>query len=453
MQLHERLSSSSRPAANYEPAPDPFAELKNRIHFAVIGNLGPELFNADMDAPHMRERVLSDIASHMSGETGIAREDRERLLGEIADDILGHGPLERPLADESVTEIMINGPHEVWVEREGRLHQTSVRFTDESHLRRVINKIVAQVGRRIDESSPMVDARLPDGSRVNAVLPPLSLSGPIVTIRKFSKRRLNLDDLVKLGTLGRDTVDLLERCVQAELNVLISGGTGSGKTTLLNAASTAIPEEDRIVTIEDAAELRLNQRHVLRLEARPKNIEGEGEIPIRALVRNSLRMRPDRIIVGEVRGAEALDMLQAMNTGHDGSLCTVHANSPRDALSRIETMVLMAGYDLPVRAIRQQVASALDLIIHLERLQDGSRKVTAITEVQRMESDIITLQNVFEFEMEGITSDGKVTGSFRPTGLRPTFFHKFEKRGIEIPSGMFRDGAHAAAGFMAAAPR
>jgi pilus assembly protein CpaF len=442
MQLHERLSKNGGQAAVTKER-DPFAEVKNRIHFAVIGNLGPELFNADMDVPHMRERVMTDIKSQLDDETGIAREDRERLVGEIADDILGHGPLERPLADDSVTEVMINGPYDVWVEREGRLHQTNVQFTDESHLRRVINKIVAQVGRRIDESSPMVDARLPDGSRVNAVLPPLSLSGPIVTIRKFSKRRLTLDDMVKLGTLSPDTIDFIDRCVRAELNILISGGTGSGKTTLLNAASTTIPDEDRIVTIEDAAELRLKQRHVLRLEARPKNIEGEGEVPIRALVRNSLRMRPDRIIVGEVRGAEALDMLQAMNTGHDGSLCTVHANSPRDALSRIETMVLMSGYDLPVRAIRQQVASALDLIIHLERLQDGSRKVTAITEVQRMESDVITLQNVFEYQMEGIGADGKVAGKFRPTGLRPTFFHKFEKRGVEVPSTMAPETAPA----------
>jgi pilus assembly protein CpaF len=299
----------------------------------------------------------------------------------------------------------------------------------------------------------MVDARLPDGSRVNAVLPPLSLSGPLVTIRKFSKRRLTLTDLVQLGTLSTDTVDFLDLCIQSELNVLISGGTGSGKTTLLNAASTAIPDDDRIVTIEDAAELRLNQRHVLRLEARPKNIEGEGEVPIRSLVRNSLRMRPDRIIVGEVRGAEALDMLQAMNTGHDGSLCTVHANSPRDALSRIETMVLMSGYDLPVRAIRQQVASALDLIIHLERLQDGSRKVTAITEVQGMESDVITLQNVFEFQVEGVAADGKVTGCFRPTGLRPAFIHKFEKRWVELPSGMFREGPRVAPDFSRPAGR
>jgi pilus assembly protein CpaF len=284
-----------------------------------------------------------------------------------------------------------------------------------------------------------VDARLPDGSRINAVIPPLSLSGPLLTIRKFSKKRLDMNDLIRLGTLSTETVEFLQRCVLAQLNILISGGTGSGKTTLLNALSTAIPDADRIVTIEDAAELRLNQRHVLRLESRPKNIEGEGEIAIRELVRNSLRMRPDRIIVGEVRGAEALDMLQAMNTGHDGSLSTVHANTPRDALSRIETMVLMAGYDLPVRAIRQQVASAIDMILHLERLEDGGRRVTAITEVQRMESEVITLQDIFEFKIREITSERIIVGSLQPTGLRPAFISKFEKRGVSLPVGLFMD--------------
>jgi pilus assembly protein CpaF len=438
MDLHERLSVA-RQAAPQPQKGDSFAEVKNRVHFAVIGGLGPQLFNAEMDAEALRERVMTDIRSQLAQEEGLARDDRERIESEIADDILGHGPLERPLADESVTEIMINGPFDTWVERQGRLYETSIRFTDESHLRRIINKIVAQVGRRIDESSPMVDARLPDGSRVNAVLPPLSLSGPLVTIRKFSTKRLDLNDLVKLGTLTPETLDFLERCVLAELNVLISGGTGSGKTTLLNAMSTTIPESQRIVTIEDAAELRLNQRHVLRLESRPKNIEGEGEISIRALVRNSLRMRPDRIVVGEVRGAETLDMLQAMNTGHDGSLCTVHANSPRDALSRLETMVLMAGYDLPVRAIRQQIASALDLIVHLERLHDGSRRVTNITEVQRMESDVITLQDLFDFKVDKVKDDGVVLGTLRATGLRPTFLAKFEKHGITLPGGLFGD--------------
>jgi pilus assembly protein CpaF len=386
--------------------------------------------------------VINDIRDHLAQESGIARDDRERLVAEIADDILGHGPLERLLADDSITEIMVNGPFDIWVERQGRLYETTVRFADESQLRRIINKMVAQVGRRIDESSPMVDARLPDGSRVNAIIPPLSLTGPVVTIRKFSRHRLDLTELIKLGTMSTESVEFLQRAVLAELNILISGGTGTGKTTLLNALSSAIPDADRIVTIEDAAELQLNQRHVLRLEARQKNIEGEGEVAIRDLVRNSLRMRPDRIVVGEVRGAEALDMLQAMNTGHDGSLTTVHANSPRDALARIETMVLMAGFELPVRAIRQHVSSALDLIVHLERLEDGVRRVTAITEIQRMESDVITLQDLFQFKVERVTPDRHVVGSLSPTGLRPAFLHKFEKRGISLPTALFGGPRH-----------
>jgi pilus assembly protein CpaF len=438
MDLQERLAGRS---SVVDAAPsDVFAEVKNRVHLAVIGDLGPQLFNAEMNPLVLRERVLTDIRGQLEREEGIARADRERLVGEIADDILGHGPLERLLDDDSVTEIMVNGPFDIWVERKGRLQETTARFSDESHLRRIINKMVAQVGRRIDESSPMVDARLPDGSRVNAVIPPLSLSGPLVSIRKFSKQRLNPADLVKLGTLSNETVEFVQRCVQAELNILVAGGTGSGKTTLLNALSTAIPGDDRIVTIEDAAELRLNQRHVLRLEARPKNIEGQGEIGIRELVRNSLRMRPDRIIVGEVRGAEALDMLQAMNTGHEGSLSTIHANSPRDALARVETMVLMAGYDLPVKAIRQQVASALDLIIQLERLQDGSRRVVSITEVGRMESDVITLSELFRFKVEEVQADRTVTGNLSSTGLRPTFLEKFEHRGITLPHSLFSNG-------------
>ena len=435
MELHERLSATHPAPAT--SGPDPFADVKNRIHLAVIGELGPRLFNVSMDPQQLRDRVVSDIKSHLAQEAGISRDDRDRLTAEICDDILGHGPLERLLADDSVTEIMVNGPFDVWVERQGLLYETSVHFNDDSHLRRIINKMVAQVGRRIDESSPMVDARLPDGSRVNAVIPPLSLSGPLVTIRKFGRTRLMLDDMVKIGTLSLETVEFLKRCVRAELNILISGGTGTGKTTLLNALSTAIPDSDRIVTIEDAAELKLNQRHVLRLESRPKNIEGEGEIPIRELLRNSLRMRPDRIIVGEVRGPEALDMLQAMNTGHDGSLSTVHSNSTRDALSRIETMVLMAGYDLPMRAIRGQISSALDLIVHLERLEDGTRRVTAVTEVQRMESDVITLQDIFQFKVQSVTPERVVIGSLEATGLRPAFLHKFEKRGVELPLSLF----------------
>src|SRR3954464_6585915 len=436
MELHERLSTA--PPVAPTSGQDPFSELKDRIHLAVIGDLGPQLFNVSIDPESLRERVVTDIRNQLSRETGIARDDRDRLTHEIADDILGHGPLERLLADDSVTEIMVNGPFDIWVERQGRLYETTVRFNDESHLRRIINKMVAQVGRRIDESSPMVDARLPDGSRVNAVIPPLSLSGPLITIRKFSRRRLTLDDMIKMGTLSQETVEFLQRCIKAQLNMLISGGTGSGKTTLLNALSTAIPNEERIVTIEDAAELRLNQDHVLRLESRPRDLAGENEIPIRALVRNSLRMRPDRIIVGEVRGAEALDMLQAMNTGHDGSLSTIHSNTPRDALARVETMVLMAGYDLPVRAIREQVSSALECIIHLERLEDGSRRVTSVLEVQGMESDVITLQELFKFQVDEVTRDGAVVGGLRATGLRPKFLQKFEKRGVALPLGLFQ---------------
>jgi pilus assembly protein CpaF len=434
MELHERLNTS-KPITG---ANDPFAEVKSRVHFTVIGDLGPQLYNVSMDPEALRERVLADVRDQLAQETGISRDDRQRIALEIADDILGHGPLERLLADESVTEIMVNGPHEIWIERAGRLSQSDVQFNDEWHLRRILNKMVAQVGRRIDDTSPMVDARLPDGSRVNAVIPPLSLSGPLITIRKFSRRRLTLDDMIKMGTLSQETVELLQRCIKAQLNMLISGGTGSGKTTLLNALSTAIPNEERIVTIEDAAELRLNQDHVLRLEARPKDLAGENEIPIRSLVRNSLRMRPDRIIVGEVRGAEALDMLQAMNTGHDGSLSTIHANTARDALARVETMVLMAGYDLPVRAIREQVSSALECIIHLERLEDGSRRVTSVTEVQGMESDVITLQDLFKFQIDEVTRDGTIVGGLRATGLRPQFLHKFEKRGVALPLGLFQ---------------
>jgi pilus assembly protein CpaF len=436
MELHERLSQPPEdPASRFSL---PFTDLKNRVHFALIEELGRQLFTTELDPAALRVRVMEEVRERLSKETGISREDRLRLINELTDDILGHGPLERLLADDTVTEIMVNGPHEVWVERGGRLHKTPVRFGDESHLRRIINKIVAQVGRRIDESSPMVDARLPDGSRVNAMLPPLSLTGPLLTIRKFGGERLDLAAITASGSLTPDTAELLASCIQAGLNMLISGGTGAGKTTLLNALSGFIPDSERIVTIEDAAELRLNQRHVLRLESRPQNIEGGGEVTIRDLVRNSLRMRPDRIVVGEVRGAEALDMLQAMNTGHDGSLSTVHANSPRDALARIETMVLMAGFDLPLRAIRQQISAAIDLVVQVERLHDGARRVVAITEVQRMEADMITLQDLYLYHVDGVGSDRarSVVGSLIGTGLRPTFLEKFERRGIEIPVGL-----------------
>jgi pilus assembly protein CpaF len=442
MELAQRLTGGEAPARP-NGWRDPFWEVKDRIHKAVISGLGPQLFNTETDPATLRGRVSGDVTAALATEPGIARSDRERLVRELTDDILGHGPLERLLADDTITEIMVNGPHEIWIERQGKLYRTDVAFTDESHLRRIIVKMVAQAGRRVDESIPMTDARLADGSRLNAVLPPLSLSGALLTIRKFPKRRLNATDMARLGTLTEETVDFLDRCVRARLNVLISGGTGTGKTTLLNVMSGSIPEEDRVVTIEETAELQLHQAHVLRLEARNRNSEGEGEVTIRDLVRNSLRMRPDRIVVGEVRGAEALDMLQAMNTGHDGSLCTLHANTPRDALARCETMVLMAGYDLPVRAIRQQVSSALDLIVHLSRVRDGTRRVMAISEVMRMESDVITLQEIFTFKQQQITGDGKVIGRLMATGLRPSFLDKFERYGVSLESAMFNGNAPA----------
>jgi pilus assembly protein CpaF len=431
MELRERIAAV-RPFP--EETPDhAFVEVRDRVHAELIAALGPQLADADVEPALLRERVRAQVRARLAAERGLSAGDRDRLVDEVTDDTLGHGPIEKLLADDSISEIMVNGARDIWIERRGRLYQTGVRFTDEAHLRRIITKIAGQVGRRVDESSPMLDARLPDGSRINAVLPPLSLSGSLLTIRKFGRERFSLDDMVRLGTLTREAVELLQACLHAELNILISGGTGSGKTTLLNAMSGEIPSQERIVTIEDAAELRLNQAHVLRLEARPANIEGEGLVTIRELVRNALRMRPDRIVVGEVRGAEALDMLQAMNTGHDGSLSTAHANSPRDALARIETMVLMAGYDLPVRAIRQQVASALDLIVHIERLSDGTRRVVAITEVLRMEGDVITTQDLFTFEVGDVTSEGSVVGELRWSGLHPVFAPKLERRGVKLP--------------------
>ena len=437
MDLSERLANGkpTQPAVFV----DPFAEVKDRVHKAVIAGLGPRLFNAQTDVATLRDRVEADVAEQLRQEAELSRLDRERLAIDIADDILGHGPLERLLADDTITEIMVNGPAEVWIERQGQLHQTTVRFSDDSHLRRIITKMVAQAGRRVDESHPMVDARLPDGSRMNAVLPPLSLSGALLTIRKFPKRRLDGNDLIRLGSISSEAMEFVSRCVKARLNVLISGGTASGKTTLLNIASASIPEEDRVVTIEETAELQLHQQHVLKLETRMPNAEGKGEVTIRELVRNSLRMRPDRIIVGEVRGAEALDMLQAMNTGHDGSLCTLHANTPRDALSRLETMTLMAGYELPIRAIRQQASSAFDVIVHLERMRDRSRRITAISEVQRMESEMITLQDLYVFEQDEITPDGAVVGKLAPTGLRPAFLDRFHKYGVPLPTSLFNE--------------
>ncbi|WP_249021650.1 CpaF family protein [Conexibacter sp. S30A1] len=433
MELRERLAGMPTSGPTDSAASDSFVELKDRIHTAIISELGPRLYNEALSQKALREVVLADVRQRLGQERGLATADRERLVQEIANDTLGHGPIEPLLQDDTVTEVMVNGPSDVWVERSGRIEKTGVRFTDEHHLRRIINKIVAQVGRRVDESSPMVDARLPDGSRVNAVLPPLSLTGPLLTIRKFSKNRWDLGDLVRIGSLSVAAREFLEAAIRAELNILIAGGTGSGKTTLLNALSSAIPDDQRIVTIEDAAELRLNQAHVLRLEARPKNVEGQGEVPIRELVRNSLRMRPDRIIVGEVRGAEALDMLQAMNTGHDGSLSTCHANTPRDAVARIESMVLMAGIDFPMRAVRQQLSRALDLIVQIERFNDGGRRITSITEVQRMEGETVTLQDIFEYRIDKESGDGK--GQLVYSGLRPTCA-KFERNGVRLPAYM-----------------
>ncbi|MBV9820227.1 MAG: CpaF family protein [Solirubrobacterales bacterium] len=433
MQLHERLSNGHG-TETPERFAIPFSEMKTRVHLALIEDLGRQLFNTSLDSATLRARVQDELRERLSREPGLSREDREQIAVELTADIVGHGPLERLLEDDTVTEIMVNGPYDVWVERAGRLSRTPVRFSDDGHLQRIISKMVAQVGRRIDEASPMVDARLPDGSRINATIPPLSLTGPLLTIRKFGQQRLDMGALIALGALEARSAELLQRCVEARLNILIAGGTGSGKTTMLNSLSASIPEGERIVTIEDAAELSLSQRHVLRLEARPKNIEGEGEISIRDLVRNSLRMRPDRIVVGEVRGAEALDMLQAMNTGHDGSLSTLHANTPRDALARLETMVLMSGYDLPLRAIREQIASAIDLLVQIERMSDGSRRVVAVTEVQRMEADVVTLQDLFTFHVESVAATNHIVGSLRSTGLRPGFLDKFARRGVEIPA-------------------
>jgi pilus assembly protein CpaF len=437
VELHERLSNSGAPSVALDAGErDPFARLKNRVHLSLVSELGPEL--ADVaDSAEIRDRVTAGIMAELQQEAGLSRNDRDRIAGEIADDIFGYGPLERLLSDKTISEIMVNGHDQIWIERDGLLSQTELRFADEAQLRRIIIKMVGQVGRRIDESSPLVDARLPDGSRVNAIIPPLSLSGPVLTVRRFDQERFDLAELIRIDTFPQAAADFLCACIQADLNILISGGTGTGKTTMLNALSAAVPERDRIVTIEDAAELQLKQKHVIRLESRPKNIEGEGEVTIRDLVRNSLRMRPDRIIVGEVRGAEALDMLQAMNTGHEGSLSTIHANSARDALNRLETMVLMSGYDLPVRAIRHHVSSALDLIIQIERLDDGTRHVTLITEVQRMEAEVITLQNLFEFKIDHVGEDRKVVGHLRSTGLRPTFLPKFERHGLKLPDDMF----------------
>ncbi|GAB4253675.1 MAG: CpaF family protein [Thermoleophilia bacterium] len=420
-------------------AADRREELITRIHSAVIHDLGSRLYRGDLADGDLQRRVRQAVEEKLAGEgIPLPRSERVEMVEALVAEIIGYGPIEEFLRDPTVTEVMVNGHKHIYVEREGKIYETDKRFRDDGHLRRIIQKIVGQVGRRVDESSPYVDARLPDGSRVNVILPPLSVRGPALTIRKFSAEPFKTEDLIELNTLTRQASEFLSACVRGRLNILVSGGTGAGKTTTLNVLSNYIPLAERILTIEDAAELKLGHEHIVSLEYRPPNIEGRGEVTIRDLVRNALRMRPDRIIVGEIRGGEALDMLQAMNTGHDGSLSTVHANSPRDALSRVETMVLMAGVELPVRAIREQVSRAIDLIVHQSRLSDGSRHITHITEVQAMEGDVITLQNLFVFDYEaGMDEEGRYRGRLKSTGIRPSFLPRLKERGISLPDDVF----------------
>jgi pilus assembly protein CpaF len=413
------------------------ASLKNRIQKRLLADLNPSV---DLRGPAVRqviEQLFNDVL--VEENVPLPRLERQRLFDAVVAELLAYGPIEPLLHDDSVTEIMVNGPDQVWIERAGKLVETDIKFDGDEHVRRIIDRIIAPLGRRCDEASPMVDARLPDGSRVNAIIPPLSLVGPVLTIRKFSRDPLTVKNLIEFGSFTQETADFLAACVRGALNIVVSGGTGSGKTTLLNVLSSFIPPDERIVTIEDAAELQLRQRHVITLEKRPANVEGIGEIPIRALLVNALRMRPDRIVVGEVRGPEALDMLQAMNTGHDGSMTTLHSNSPRDTLARMETLVLMAGVDLPHRAIREQIASAVNLVVHQERMWDGSRKVVKIAEVQGMEGDVIILQDIFAFQQTG-TDGRRIIGRLQPTGIRPKFLPKLELHGIRLPPALFGGG-------------
>jgi len=445
MGLHDRISGGAAAVAEATaaaPRVDPYAELKVRVHHACIAKLGPDVFSGSPE--DLNDAVYRAVTEELAlTNTPLTREERRELVSQLTDDILGYGPLERFLADDGVTEVMVNGAPNVYVERGGKIEKTNARFVDDAHLMRIIDKIVSQVGRRVDESSPMVDARLPDGSRVNAIIPPLALSGPTLTIRKFSRDPYTINDLITFGSLSPRAAQFLGACVKGKLNVLISGGTGTGKTTMLNAISAYIPGDERIVTIEDAAELQLQQEHVITLESRPANIEGVGEVKIRELVRNALRMRPDRIIVGEVRGAETLDMLQAMNTGHEGSLTTIHANSPRDALARLETLVLTAGVELPHRAIREQIASAFDVLVQIARLVDGTRRVVCISEVVGMESDVVTLQDLFVAatpDEDDATRSKRLLTPLRATGLKPHFVEKLTANNVVLAPDFFNAG-------------
>ncbi len=413
--------------------------IRDRVQHKLLAENDTNEVNLD-HLPQMRQMIEAIFNRVLTEENLLyTRNNRNKLLEWVVSDILGYGPIEPFLADNTITEVMVNGPKNIYIERFGRVERTGVTFENDAHLMRIIDRIVSPLGRRVDESSPMVDARLPAGYRVNAIIPPLSLEGPLLTIRKFATTPYTANDLIANGTLTPQLVTLMKACVEARINLVVSGGTGSGKTTLLNVLSAFIPNAERIITIEDVAELQLKQEHVARLEKRPPNIEGRGEVTIRQLVINALRMRPDRIIVGEARGGEALDMLQAMNTGHDGSMTTIHSNSPRDTLRRIETMVLMAGFELPLKAIREQVSSAIDLVVHMQRLRDGTRKVTQVAEVQGMEGDTVTMQDLFAFEQTGVTN-GRVMGALKSTGLRPKFFDKFVVNGLEVPMNLFEAG-------------
>lgn len=436
--MKENFPSSLQENSIAEEKSDKYAELKARIHLEVIDKIEEDMKQDDLTNEMLKKKTREIVFRLLERDAvNLPFSERQMIAAELMDDVLGLGPIENLLKDNEVTEVMVNGPKQVYVERGGKLYLTEVKFRDDEHVMHIIDKIVSPIGRRIDEGQPMVDARLPDGSRVNAIIPPLALKGPSITIRKFSNNPYKIHDLIRFGTLTPKMAKLLEAAVKARLNIIISGGTGSGKTTLLNVLTGYIPENERIVTVEDAAELKLSQAHVVSLESRAQNIEGKGEVTIRDLVRNCLRMRPDRIVVGEVRGGEALDMLQAMNTGHDGSLTTGHANSPRDMLARLETMVLMAGMELPVKAIRQQVSSAIDLVVQQSRLRDGSRVITHITELLGMEGDIIQLQDIFVFEQKGVDKDGKVVGSHHATGITPKVLARIEAEGVHLDKEIF----------------